>query len=171
MLSVSGCSTMTPARYTVSVEKNMVLKSFQGSAMEFIPIGARAKYDASCRMMGPIQASDGKTITEFVRKTFNDKFKFSGVYGESGAALTGRLDNIQFSSSAGLTNGWWDLALTMSPANGHSISIEKTYKFKSGFDAITACNRAAQALGATVQDLIKKTVADRRFKSLLRKVG
>lgn len=168
ILAVSGCSTMTPARYSVSVDNNMALKSYQGSTMDIVTIGAPEKYDSSCRMMGPIQASDGQTIPQFVNKAFNDEFKFAGVYGDGGAKLTGRLDKIAFSSSAGLTNGWWDLALTLSSANGQSMSVENKYDFKSGFDAITACNQTAQALGPAVQDLIKKTITDPRFKSLLR---
>lgn len=168
VLAMSGCSTMTPARYSVSVDNNMVLKGYQGTTMDLVTIGAPDKYDASCRMMGPIQASDGQTIPEFVRKAFNDEFKFANVYGESGAKLTGHLDKIAFSSTSGLTSGWWDLALTLNSNNGRSISVENKYDFKSGFDAITACNQTAQALGPAVQDLIKKTVTDPRFKSLLR---
>lgn len=117
--------------------------------------------------MGPIQASDGMTIPQFIQKAFNDEFKFANVYAEDGAQLTGSLTTISFSSTSGLTNGWWDLALTLTSAHGKSLGVESRYEFKSGFDAITACNQTAQALGPAVQDLIKKTVSDPNFKSML----
>lgn len=167
MLVVSGCSTMTPARYAVSVDNDMILKGYQGKMLNLASMSAPASYDANCRLMGPIQASDGATIPEFVRKAFNDEFKLAGVYGDGNAVLTGRMDKIAFSSSAGLTNGWWDLSLTLDSNNGRSLSVENKYQFKSGFDAITACNQTAQALGPAVQDLIKKAISDPRFKTLM----
>ena len=166
-MALSGCSTMTPARYAVSMDNNMVLKEYQGKNMDLVSLTAPTEYDSACRMMGPIHAADGETIPEFVRKAFNDEFKFAGVYGDSGAKLSGSVDKIEFSSTSGLTNGWWDLAVTLKSSNGNSMSVENKYKFKSGFDAITACNQTAQALGPAVQDLIQKSITDPRFKSLL----
>ena len=107
--------------------------------------------------MGPIHASDNMTIPQFVQKAFNDELKFAGLYSESGTKLDGMLDKIQFSSTSGLTSGWCDLALTLKSSNGKSLSTQKKYEFKSGFDAITACNQTAQALGPAVQDLIKES--------------
>jgi len=66
-----------------------------------------------------------------------------------------------------LTSGWWDLSLTLKSNNGQSLAVENKYEFKSGFDAITACNQTAQALGPAVQDLIKKAISDPRFKTLM----
>jgi hypothetical protein len=165
--ALSGCSTMTPARYSMSVDNNQLLKTYQGHNMALVSMTAPAKYDAACRMMGPIQASDGQTIPEFVQKAFNDELKFAGAYGDGGTKLSGRMDKIAFSSTSGLTNGWWDLAMTLDSSNGKSLSVENTYHFKSGFDAITACNQTAQALGPAVQDLIKKAVSDPNFKTLV----
>jgi len=93
--------------------------------------------------------------------------KFAGLYSESGTSLSGALDKIQFSSVSGLTGGWWDLGLTLKSSNGKSLSAQNRYEFKSGFDAITACNQTAQALGPAVQDLIKKAVGDPAFPTLL----
>jgi hypothetical protein len=164
---IVGCSTMTPARYSVSVDNNQILKQYAGRHLELVSMGAPADYDANCRLMGPIQASDNMTIPQFVQKAFNDEFKFAGLYSQDGTKLDGTLDKIAFSSTSGLTNGWWDLALTLKSSNGRSLSTENKYEFKSGFDAITACNQTAQALGPAVQDLIKKAISDPAFQSLL----
>jgi hypothetical protein len=163
----AGCSTMTPARYAVSVDNNQILKQYSGSKVQIVAMDAAGSYDSSCRMMGPIQASDGMTIPQFVQKAFNDEFKFANLYAEDGARLSGSLTKIAFSSVSGVTGGWWDLGLTLNSGNGKSLGVESRYEFKSGFDAITACNQTAQALGPAVQDLIKKTISDPKFKSLL----
>ena len=165
--AVVGCSTMTPARYSVSVDNNLLLKHYAGKQVELTSMAAPASFDSNCRMMGPIQGSDNMTIPQFVQKAFNDELKFAGLYSESGTKLDGTLDKIEFSSISGLTNGWWDLALTLKSSNGASLSTEEKYEFKSGFDAITACNQTAQALGPAVQDLIKKAVSDPAFQRLL----
>lgn len=151
----------------MSIDNNQALKHYDGSTFALAELGAPTGYDANCRLMGPIRASDNQTIPQFITKAFNDEFKFASVYGDNGTKLSGRMDKIAFSSTAGLTSGWWDLALTISSSNGKSMSVENKYAFKSGFDAITACNQTAQALGPSVQDLIKKTVTDPKFKTLL----
>lgn len=167
-LFVAGCSTMTPARYSMSVDNNMALKKLDGSKFHIASVSAPASYDSNCRMMGPVQAADGMTIPQFVEKAFNDEFKFAGVYSESGVSLSGSLNHIEFSSMSGLTNGWWDLGLDLKSSNGKTLSVSSRYDFKSGFDAITACNQTAQALGPAVQDLIKKAVTDPQFVELTR---
>jgi hypothetical protein len=165
---LSGCSTMTPARYSVSVDNNQALKTYAGAAVKVASVTAADSYDANCRMMGPIQASDGMTIPQFVEKAFNDELKFANIYSDRGLSLAGTLTKIEFSSTKGLTNGTWDLAITLKSSNGKSMDSAISYGFKSGFDAITACNQTAQALGPAVQDLIKKAVTDPQFAGLVR---
>ena len=108
------------------------------------------------------------TVPQFVQKAFNDELKFANLYAEDGVTLDGNLTTIAFSSTSGLTNGWWELDLSLKSSKGKSMDVASLYEFKSGFDAITACNQTAQALGPAVQDLIKKTVTDPQFSALLR---
>src|SRR6267143_2427650 len=123
MLCSAGCSTMTPARYAVSVDNNQALKQYAGATVKVTSITATGAYDANCRLMGPIQASDGMTIPQFIEKAFNDELKFANIYSESGVSLKGSLTKIAFSSTAGVTGGWWDLALELTSSNGKSISV------------------------------------------------
>jgi hypothetical protein len=169
VLCISACSTMTPARYAVSIDNNLALKRLVGHKTYVASLTPPEEYSSNCRMMGPIQAADGMTIPEFIRKAYNDEFKFAGMYSESDVVLTGSMSRIKFSSVSGLTSGWWDLAITLSSENGRSLAVENRYEFKSGFDAITACNQTANALGAAVQDLINKTVTNPGFPALLKK--
>jgi hypothetical protein len=48
------------------------------------------------------------------------------------------------------------------------MSTNNKYNFKSGFDAVTACNATADALSPAVQDLIKATVNNPSFVRLLK---
>jgi len=165
---LSGCSTMTPARYSISVDNNQALKAYEGSKVRVASVSSAVDFDSSCRMMGPIQASDGMTIPQFINKAFNDEFKFASLYSDTGTTLTGALTKVEFSSVSSLTNGYWLLGMNLKSSNGKSMDFDSRYDFKSGFDAITACNQTAQALGPAVQDLIKKAIADPQFGSLIR---
>ena len=74
--------------------------------------------------MGPIQAGDGLTIPEFIADAFNDEFKFADIYDQNrGIKLSGKVDKIEFSSSKGLTQGWWDLYVTLKSPNGNTVSV------------------------------------------------
>ena len=158
---------MTPARYSMSVDNNQALKKFEGAKVRLSSLSHPASFSANCRLMGPIQASDGMTIPQFVEKAFNDEFKFASIYSENGIELSGSLNQVEFSSSSGLTNGYWHLGMNLKSSNGKSMSFDNRYDFKSGFDAITACNQTAQALGPAVQDLIKKAVTSSEFTALI----
>jgi hypothetical protein len=79
----TGCSTMTPARYSISVDTNQVLKQYKGHKAVLVSLNDPQTFDANCRMMGPIQAADGMSIPEFVRKAFNDELKFAEIYSET----------------------------------------------------------------------------------------
>jgi hypothetical protein len=163
---LAGCSIMTPARYSVSMDNNLALKKYAGSRVRVASMTAVRDVSEGCRLTGPIRTPDNTTIPEFIEKAFNDELKFAGLYADNGVSLFGRLDRISFSS--GFVNGWWDLALTLSSSNGRSLSVENRYGFKTGADSTIACNQTAQALGAAVQDLILKVATHPRFSALLR---
>lgn len=167
ILLLSGCSTMTPARYSVSADNNQALKQYQGKVANLSNFSSATTFDASCRMMGPIEAADGLSVQAFIQKAFNEEFKLAGIHGANGAQITGTLTHVEFSSTAGLTGGWWKIGVTLQSSNKKTLDVHNVYEFKSGFDAITACNQTAQALTPAVQDLIKKAVTDPRFVELL----
>jgi hypothetical protein len=165
---VAGCSTFTPPRYAVSMDNNRVLKRLKGKKVVLAILQGPEKYDSTCRAMGPIEAKDGLTIPQYIQKAFNDEFQFGEVYdGKEGVQLSGKVDKLAFSSFVGITNGWWDIGITLKSPEGRSVSVVNRYNFKSGFDAFMACSQTAQALAPAVQDLIYKMVTHGRFVSLL----
>lgn len=157
---------MQPPRYSVSVDNVQALKKYQDAKLVFSDFEQSATYSSNCRLMGPIEPADGLTLPKFVSKAFNDELKMADIYSESGTKISGDITNIAFSSITGLTNGYWDISIKLNSSNGKSIDVNNKYEFKSGFDAITACNATADALTPAVQDLIKKTVTDPAFSTL-----
>lgn len=164
---LAGCSTMQPPRYSVSVDNIQALKTYRGTKAEIVSLTQTGQFDANCRAMGPIEPADGVTISQFISKAFNDEFKMAGLYGENGVKITGEVTKVEFSSISGLTNGYWDIGLHLESSNGAEMNVGHRYDFKSGFDAITACNATADALTPAVQDLIKATVAKPGFGKLI----
>ncbi|MBV1788528.1 hypothetical protein KQ940_10725 [Marinobacterium sp. D7] len=165
---ISACSTMQPPRYSISVDNIQELKKFDGAKAEVSSLNQEANFDANCRLMGPIEPADGLSIPQFISKAINDEFKMAGIHSTEGAKITGSITKIEFSSVTGLTNGYWDIGLNLNSSNGESLSIDNKYTFKSGFDAITACNATADALAPAVQDLIKTAVTHPEFGKLIR---
>lgn len=163
----TGCSTMQPPRYSISVDNIQALKNYADAQIQVSDINQSVNFSAGCRLMGPIEPADGLTIPMFITKAFNDEFKMAGIYSELGNRISGDITHITFSSIDGLTNGNWDIGLSIKSTNGASFSVSNKYIFKSGFDAITACNATADALTPAVQDLINKVVTHQDFKKLL----
>jgi hypothetical protein len=119
-------------------------------------------------LVGSIEPADGLSLSQFISKAFNDEFKMSNIYSESGAKITGNVTNVEFSSMTGLTSGYWNIGLNLKSSNGQAMSVSNKYNFKSGFDAVTACNATADALSPAVQDLIKKAINHPSFIRLIK---
>lgn len=167
VMMISACSTMQPPRYAVSVDNIQALKSYTGSKVEVVSLNQTIKFSPNCRAMGPIEPADGLTIPMFISKAFNDELKMAGLHSTEGTKITGDITKMEFSSITGLTNGYWDMGIALKSSNGNTLSVSNKYTFKSGFDAITACNATADALTPAVQDLIKAAVTNPDFKKLL----
>lgn len=171
ILFISGCSTMTPPRYSVNADNNATLREIEITSIAVVDYSDASEFAANCRLMGPIEASDQRGIAQFIADSFNDEFKFAEKYGGATAQtkLHLTLTDAEFSSVAGLTNGYWNLGITIeNVANGASINASTHYSFRSGFDAITACNQTAQALTPAVQDLIGRTLNQTDFNRLIK---
>lgn len=164
---LSGCATMTPARYSMSANNQVALRQFSGTHVELVSLAPAPDPDKDCRMVGPIETASGEPISEFVRDAFNSEFKFARIYSTTGIQLRGKLTELQFSSSSGLTHGWWQLGIKLTSSNGATLSKTSKTSFKSGFGGLAACNNTAQALGGAVQDLIQAVVTDPQFKKLI----
>lgn len=167
ILTLTACSTMQPPRYSVSVDNIQKLKQLSQIKGEFASLNQPTAFSSNCRLMGPIEPADGLTIPQFVVKAFNDELKMADRYDTNATKITGNITKIEFSSISGVTNGYWDIGLNLESTNGKSLTVNNKYSFKSGFDAITACNATADALSPAVQDLIKATINNPGFIALM----
>ncbi len=163
-LMIAGCSTMQPPRYSVSVDNVQALKKIGNSTLHAKDFTMSASFSSACRLMGPIEPADGLSIPDFISKAFNDELKMAEKYSEEGAKITGDVTKISFNSMAGAN---WEIAINLKSSNGSSLDVSNIYNFKSGFDAVTACNATADALSPAVQDLIQKIVTSPDFGKLL----
>jgi hypothetical protein len=169
-LAASGCGimTMTPATYMVSQDARAALQKYSGSRLAVGEIANPPAFDPMCRAVGKVTIDDNLSLGQFVAKGFNDELKFAGMHGDGGARLSGALTKVAFSSSAGVTGGWWAIALRLQSSNGASMAVEHKYEFEAGFVGDSACNNVSRAFGPAVQQLVYKSITDPRFAGLLR---
>ena len=167
LIALSGCSTMQPPRYSISVDNVEALNKYEDAQLTVSQFSQSVEFNSSCRLMGPIEPADRLTFPDFIGKAFNDELKMAGVHSDVGTKISGDITNVDFSSTKGITNGFWDISIFLTSSNGKTLATPNRYTFKSGFDAITACNATAGALTPAVQDLIQKTVTNPEFVKLL----
>lgn len=166
--AAAGCVSMTPATYMVSTDSRAALQKHSGIRVAVSGIANPPTFDPMCRAAGNVTIADGMSLGQFVAKGFNDELKYAGLHGEGGVRLKGALTRIAFSSSAGLTGGWWDMGLALESSNGSVMAIDHRYDFEAGFVGVSACNNVSREFGTAVQGLVHKTVTDPRFAGLLR---
>jgi len=167
-LALSGCISMTPATYMVSTDAKAALQKYQGSRVAVGEIANPPSFDAMCRAVGNVQFGDGLSPGQFVARGLADELKYAGLQAAGGVRLDGALTRVAFSTSAGITGGWWDIGLTLRSSNGASMAIDHKYEFEAGFVGPAACNNASRAFGPAVQQLVYKTITDPRFAGLVR---
>lgn len=166
---LTACSTYTAPRYAINADTNVTLKALGATNVAVGSFSGPSSFDSSCRAAGPLAPPDGMTHTEYLRKALEDELKVAGAYSASSprVTLSGTVNNLEFSSSRGLTGGSWDIDLTLKSSNGKSMRAFERYEFESGFAAITACKQTAEAYMPTVQNLIGKIVRSPEFKDLV----
>jgi hypothetical protein len=168
--SLSACETMQPANYSNFADNSLALRMYPNTKVAVAALNDQSMFDPSCRLVGPVKASGNRTIPQFIQDSFNDELKFANLYStdQSSAKLNATLISAKFSSSSGLTEGWWDFTIKLAnPANNKELTTSYKYDFHSGFAAEVACSNSSQALTPAVQRLINKTVTDPTFPALI----
>lgn len=167
---LSGCSTFTPPRYSTDADNTVELRKIEVGSIDVSGISDPDIFNNGCRGAGPIAPPDGVTFGQYVQEALADELKIAGLYDAESPRITlsGHIDTLNFSSSKGLTNGVWDIALTLNSSNGESMSVSEHHEFKSGWIADTACKQTAEAFMATVQNLIANIVSSDQFKQLVK---
>jgi hypothetical protein len=168
-LLLGACSTYVTQRYSISADNNMALKASGATNIGVGPFTGPAEFHNACRGAGPLAVSDNMTHTAYIRKALEDELKIAGAFaqGQPRATLSGTVTKLDFSSSRGLTGGYWTIGLSLVSSNGQRLAASEHYEFESGFSAITACKQTAEAFMPAVQNLIGKIVRSSEFKALV----
>lgn len=168
--ALTGCETPTTQRYAISADNNQAIKALGVSNVGVGTFQPPADFSANCRALGPLKVSDGMSHTQYIQKAFEDEFKVAGVFAskDASATLTGKVNQLEFSSSKGLTGGYWKIDVTLTSSNGKSLPVNEYYEFSSGFSAPEACRNSAEAFSRAVQNLVGKAVRDPAFPALVK---
>jgi hypothetical protein len=169
-IALAACETPTTQRYAISADNNQAIKSLNASGIAIGTFSGPSDFNPNCRALGPLQVADGITHTEYIRKAFEDEFKLAGAH--TGAAprvtLSGKVSQLDFSSSRALTGGSWTIDLVLASTNGKSMAVKEYYEFNSGFVATEACRNTAEAFSRAVQNLVGKAIKSPDFAGLVK---
>lgn len=166
---LSGCTTFSSPRYSISADTSVVLKTYDVGNINVGSFQRQTGFDANCRAAGPIAPPDKLSFEGYIQKALADELKLADLYDAENPKITlsGIVDTLAFSSSRGLTGGSWDIGLRVVSSNGKSAYVLERYEFESGFVADTACRQTANAFMPAVQNLIGKLVRSPRFEALI----
>jgi hypothetical protein len=171
LAALTGCESMVAPRYSANADNNVAIKALRVGGVSVGKFTGPANFDPNCRLVGALETADGLTHTQYVRRAFEEEFKFAGIYAASAprVVLEGRITNMEFSStsSRSLTAGLWTIELTLTSSNGATMRAAEKYEFTSGLVALTACKQTAEAFAPAVQNLVGKFVRSPEFARLV----
>jgi hypothetical protein len=168
-LVLSACETPTTQRYAISADNDQAIKATGVTGIGVETFVAPKEFSANCRALGPMKVADDLTHTQYIQKAFEDELKIGGAYAANAPRVTlgGNVNRLEFSSSKGLTDGYWLIDLSLHSTNGKTLDVSENYGFHSGFIATEACRNTAEAYSRAVQDLVGKAVKSPGFAGLL----
>ncbi len=168
---LTGCETTSSIPYTASTENVLQFQSALSSSNLKVKLGSftesEAVVDLTCRLMGPIDVSRGKTKAEYIKEAMQTELFMAQVYSVDGdIVIEGKLDSLDFSS---VSPASWKFEFTVSSNKYSGYSVSTNYTFDTSFSAYSACKNVADAFGPAVQDLINSIVTHPKFATLVGK--
>jgi hypothetical protein len=168
---LAACETPTTQRYAISADNNLAIKAIGVTGIGIRTFSAPSDFSANCRALGPMQVADNLTHTQYIQKALEDELKVSGAFAQASTprvTLGGKVNKLEFSSTKGITGGYWHVDLTIDSSNGKKLDVSEYYEFNSGFVANDACRNTAEAFSRAVQNLIGKVVRSPGFAEMVR---
>jgi hypothetical protein len=168
-LLLTACETPTTQRYAILADNSMAIRSLNASGIGMGSFQPPAEFSENCRALGPLKVADNLSHTQYIQHAFEDELKLAGAYAATPrVSLNGKINKLEFSSSKGLTGGFWAIDMTLASSNGQSMNVNEYYEFNSGFSAPEACRQTAEAFSRAVQNLVGKTVRDPKFVAMVK---
>jgi hypothetical protein len=170
VVGLAACETPTTQRYAISADNNLAIKAIGATGVGVRAFTPPADFSANCRALGPMQVADRLTHTQYIQKAFEDELKIAGAFAQSTPRVTlgAKVTKLEFSSTKGLTSGYWQIDLALDSSNGKKLDVSEYYEFNSGFVANEACRNTAEAYSRAVQNLVGKAVHSPSFAELLK---
>ena len=167
---LAACETPTTQRYAISADNNVALRNLGVTGIGVKDFAGPAEFSSNCRALGPMKVADGLSHTQYIQKAFEDELKTAGAFAASSprVAIGGRVTRLEFSSSKGLTRGYWQIELSLESSNGKRLDANEYYEFDSGFVANDACRNTAEAFSRAVQNLMGKVAKSSSFPDLVK---
>ena len=163
---LTGCETTNSIPYKASASNVIAIQqSLQSKKVSVSDVGMAQGVDESplCRLMGPVKVAPGKTLSQYIKDTFQEELLMAQAYDVKGAPIQGRIEELSFSS---VSPAYWQITMAVqSPADkGYKVSVK--YPFDTSFTAMGACKNVADAFGPAVQELLKQVVTNPQFPKL-----
>jgi hypothetical protein len=169
VLLLTGC-THTTARYAVSTENVVALRSLKGRTVAVGPFTAAEPGRTSiwCRGGAPVEVPGGTPFEVYIRQALLDELTLAELYAPGApVTLTGHLESLDFTSGLMIT-GAWTIAMSLRSSNGQMLSVHHIHEFSTAYIGDIACGRVAAAFAPAVQAVITKLVRHPQFPALLR---
>jgi len=165
-LLVVGCA-YTPSTYSPSAYNVKAIEASGIRAVNLLPFESAREDEGSltCRAAGPITPPNEMSYVEYIEQAFRRELELADVLSESGVAIKGQLESIDFSSMG--ADARWNIEMSFRNDRGDSARVESSYGFDTSFIADKACQRVAQNFSGAVEQLVRDTVEDPGFLSLL----
>lgn len=170
---LAGCQGFVVPVYSIYGDTNYAIKS--SGIKEKIGIGSfvsSTSIDMGCRGIAEIILPKNQTPNEYIQKSIESELKVASLYdGDSGRIiLTGVVNKLILSTvNKSLSDGSWDISLTIKSSNGGLLTVEESYKFETSQG--TRCKESADAFLPAVQNLIAKIFTSPKFSDLVSKVS
>lgn len=165
IFALAACSTHTSPRYSLSPVAQRALVAHRTAN---VSLGALTGPARAPRCLGDLAPADARDHATYVRGALENELRSAGAYAEGPPKTTLIGDLRKATYDFELTEGTWDLELTLISSNKQTLTVGERYAFRTSTNRELACQQAADALQPAVQNLITKVVQSPRFADLVR---
>ncbi|ESQ89171.1 hypothetical protein [Asticcacaulis benevestitus] len=171
LVTLSACDTTSPmASYSVLPANTLALQGALKSKGATVKVGdvtkAATVSDPHCRLAGALDVTNGKTVEAYVKSALQAELLAAQSYDVAApTTINARLDQLDVNT---VGDAAWTIGLTLtSNVNPTGYQVTSTYKFKTSFSAIAACQNATSAFIPALQEAIGSGVSNAQFATLI----
>lgn len=168
-VALSGCGSFAPQRYASIESTAAAIQRTGAKSVAIASVTRSANFMPLCRTNFFIEAPEGQTFEEYVRRALQIELRAAGAAaaGPPQVTLRGDVSELEFSASTNITGGRWVIKLELTSSNGKEASFIESFEFDAGFMGHAACRRTAEAFLPAVENLVAKIASSPSFRTLL----